>query len=605
MTTHVTEKLYALRHGLVFSDQPALFLTRSYQGDLSRARGSLLESAVCEDWRCMAVVRRIKRIAPALCTTPVLHVGESSSVSAPELGRGSQANIYARLAAAYILSQVNMDVSISDPKVPWPSSFQSGSDKEKAIASSTPHGIPIDGAAEKRLVLKVDLAVLPILFLLFLVSFVDRSNLANARIEGLEKSLHIPPKSNGYNVALFCFTIPYVLLEVPANMLLKRIRPNWWLSGLMFSWGICTMGQGFSQNLGGLATCRALMGLFESGFVPGCAYLIGSYYKRHEFQFRYSIFFSAAILAGAFSGFLAYLLAKMDGVGGYEGWRWIFIIEGLITVVIALVAFFVIAPWPEDCRFLTPHEKEMLLERLAVDRGHVKHDTLTSKSFVTTLTDWKIWAGMLAYFGADHSASAVVAFQPTILTQLGYKSSEAQIHTIPVFMVALVLAITVAWFGDRTQHRYAFCMLGVAICLVGWTIQLAQANPVGVRYFGMFAITSGVYILMPVLVVWNLNNLGTGYRRVIGAAFQIGGGNSAALVSQNVFISKHAPKYPEGFGTGFALNVMAGVCCTALFFGLRAENKRRDRGLRDYRFSLPQAELDNLGDDHPNFRYTL
>lgn len=290
-------------------------------------------------------------------------------------------------------SQVTMDVSISDPKAPRPPSLQSGSDKEKAAAPSTPHGIPIDGAAERKLVLKVDLAVLPILFLLFLVSFVDRSNLANARIEGLEKSLHIPPKSNGYNVALFCFTIPYVLFEVPANMLLKRIRPNWWLSGLMFSWGICTMGQGFSQNLGGLATCRALMGLFESGFVPGCAYLIGSYYKRHEFQFRYSIFFSAAILAGAFSGFLAYLLAKMDGVGGYEGWRWIFIIEGLITVVIALVAFFVIAPWPEDCRFLTPHEKDMLLERLAVDRGHVKHDTLTSKSFVTTLTDWKVWAG--------------------------------------------------------------------------------------------------------------------------------------------------------------------------------------------------------------------
>ena len=209
------------------------------------------------------------------------------------------------------------------------------------------------------------------------------------------------------------------------------------------------------------------------------------------------------------------------------------------------------------------------------------------------LTD-RLGYSMLAYFGADHSASAVVAFQPTILTQLGYKSSEAQIHTIPVFMVALVLAITVAWFSDRTQHRYAFCMLGVAICLVGWTIQLAQANPVGARYFAM-----------PVLVVWNFNNLGTGYRRVIGAAFQIGGGNSAALVSQNVFISKHAPKYPEGFGTGFALNVMAGVCCTALFFGLRAENKRRDRGLRDYRFSLPQAELDNLGDDHPKFRYTL
>ena len=212
---------------------------------------------------------------------------------------------------------------------------------------------------------------------------------------------------------------------------------------------------------------------------------------------------------------------------------------------------------------------------------------------------------MLAYFGADHSASAVVSFQPTILTQLGYKASAAQVHTIPVFMVAFALSITVAWISDRLQHRYGFCMLGITICMVGWAIELAQANPVGARYFGMFAITAGVYILMPVLVVWNLNNLGTGYRRVIGAAFQIGGGNCAALVSSNVFISSHAPKYPEGFGVGFTLNVMAGVCCTALFFGLRAENRRRDQGLRASRLVLPQDELDNLGDDHPDFRYTL
>ncbi|KAI4226796.1 MAG: hypothetical protein L6R40_008246 [Gallowayella cf. fulva] len=498
-----------------------------------------------------------------------------------------------------------MDVSITDPKAPQTSSLPFESNKEKPPPPYSSDDVVFSPAAERRLIFKIDLAVLPILFLLFLVSFVDRSNLANARIEGLERSLHIPRTSNGYNIALFSFTIPYVLFEVPANMLLKRVKPNWWLSGLMFSWGICTMGQGFSQNLGGLATCRALMGLFESGFVPGCAYLIGSYYKRHEFQFRYSIFFSAAILAGAFSGFLAYLLAKMDGVGGYEGWRWIFIIEGLITVVIAAIAFFIIAPWPEDCTFLKPHEKEMLLERLAIDRGHVKHDTLTLKAFINTLTDWKIWTGMFAYFGADHSASAVVSFQPTILRELGYTASEAQIHTIPVFMVALVLAITVAWFSDRLQYRYAFCMLGVTICMIGWAIELAQANPVGARYFGMFAITSGVYILMPVLVVWNLNNLGTGYRRVIGAAFQIGGGNSAALVSSNVFISKHAPRYPEGFGVGFALNILAGVCCTALFFGLRAENRRRDRGFRDDRLALPQDELDNLGDDHPDFRYTL
>lgn len=212
---------------------------------------------------------------------------------------------------------------------------------------------------------------------------------------------------------------------------------------------------------------------------------------------------------------------------------------------------------------------------------------------------------MFAYFGADHSASAIVSFQPTILRQLGYTSSQAQVHSIPVFMVAFVLAIVVAWFSDRVSHRFGFAMLGVGLAMIGWIIELAQANPVGARYFGLFAITSGVYIMMPVLVVWNMNNLGTGYKRVIGAAFQIGGGNCAALVSSNVFISTEAPKYPTGFGVGFTLNVLAGVCCTILYLGLKAENKRRDRGERDDRLALPPDELDNLGDEHPSFRYTL
>ena len=212
---------------------------------------------------------------------------------------------------------------------------------------------------------------------------------------------------------------------------------------------------------------------------------------------------------------------------------------------------------------------------------------------------------MLAYFGADHSASAVVSFQPTILKELGYTASQAQVHTIPVFMVAIVLSITAAWLSDRLAHRFGFAMLGVALAMIGWAIELAQANPVGARYFGMFCITGGVYIMMPVLVVWNMNNLGTGYKRVIGSAFQIGGGNCAALVSSNVFISKEAPKYPTGFGVGFALNMLAGICCIVLFFGLKAENARRDQGRRDGRLALPPDEQDNLGDDHPSFRYTL
>ena len=99
------------------------------------------------------------------------------------------------------------------------------------------HSSPAEAALERKLLLKLDLRVLPILWLLFLISFVDRANIGNARIEGLEKSLHMNPKGHDYNIALFSFTIPYVIFEVPSNILLKKLRPAWWLSGLMFCWG--------------------------------------------------------------------------------------------------------------------------------------------------------------------------------------------------------------------------------------------------------------------------------------------------------------------------------------------------------------------------------
>ncbi|KAL8661338.1 MAG: hypothetical protein Q9202_005703 [Teloschistes flavicans] len=212
---------------------------------------------------------------------------------------------------------------------------------------------------------------------------------------------------------------------------------------------------------------------------------------------------------------------------------------------------------------------------------------------------------MFAYFGADHSASAIVSFQPTILRQLGYTASAAQIHTIPVFLTAFVLSIAAAALSDRLRHRYAFALAGILLACIGWSLQLAQANPVGARYFGLFAITAGTYVLMPVLVVWNINNLGVGYKRVIGSAFQIGGGNCAALVSSNVFIAREAPKYGTGFGVAFAMNALAGVCCTVLFWGLRRENRRRDRRGEGDGVGEVRGRMENLGDGHPSFRYTL
>jgi MFS family permease len=131
---------------------------------------------------------------------------------------------------------------------------------------------------------------------------------------------------NDYNIALLSFFITYIIFEVPSNLIIKKVRPSIFLSSIMVLWGIATMAQGLVTNLGGLVALRLLIGIFEAGLFPGCVLLLSSWYKRYELQWRFNLFFSASILAGGFGGLLAYAIANMAGVGGYNGWSWIFIL---------------------------------------------------------------------------------------------------------------------------------------------------------------------------------------------------------------------------------------------------------------------------------------
>ena len=184
-----------------------------------------------------------------------------------------------------------------------------------------------------------------------------------------------------------------ILFEVPCNIILKKVQPSKWLSGGMFCWGIVTVCQGVTKSFAGLVTCRVLLGVFEAGFLPGSIYLISMYYKRYELQLRVSLFFSASILAGAFSGLLAYGIAHMGGVANYGAWRWIFILEGLFTCLVAVVGYWTIPDWPETAKFLVPHERELLIRRLALDARGTKMNSWDKKTSKRIFGDAKIYIG--------------------------------------------------------------------------------------------------------------------------------------------------------------------------------------------------------------------
>ncbi|GIJ91268.1 hypothetical protein Asppvi_010233 [Aspergillus pseudoviridinutans] len=485
---------------------------------------------------------------------------------------------------------------------------QTGSSLETAVPE-----IEINEKREKALLRKIDLHLMVPLWVIFVFGFLDRINLGNVAVLGILKELKMD--GNDMALAMQIFFVPYIIADIPSNIVLKRFAPSTWISALTFCWGITCMCQGLVKNKAGLVACRFFLGLCEAGFVPGCAYLMSMYYCRHDFQKRFSLLWVAGLVAGAFGGLLAYALDHMHGLAGYSGWRWIFIIEGLLSIASALPAKFLIADWPEQARFLNAEEKALLKERNARDLGGhdgARMDRLDGAAWWRIMSDWKIYVGSLIYISITVSGYATALFIPSIVNSLGYSGIDSQIHSIPVWAVAAVVTLIVSYLTDRMRHRYGFIIFGVLFASIGYIILLCQGPlpqfgglNVHVRYMAVFFVTTGCYIVQPVAIVWMANNLGGHYKRAIGLAIQIGFGNIGGIIASNIFNKDGAPRYLVGYGVSLAMMVLCGIMSTVFAVGVVMENKKRDEGKRDYRLNLDPSVLENMGDDDPRFRFCL
>lgn len=194
--------------------------------------------------------------------------------------------------------------------------------------------------------------------------------------------------------------------------MLKKLRPSRWLPTIMVAWGLVMTLMGLVQDYKGLLIARIFLGVTEAGLFPGVAYYLTMWYCRHEIQFRQAMFFSAASVAGAFSGLLAFAISKMDGVGGLQGWRWIFILEGILTVLVACASFFLLYDFPETASFLTEEEREFVIYRLKyqgdvgakmAERGaHVAEaDEFDWKYLRQAFGDWQIYVNIIVYWGVS------------------------------------------------------------------------------------------------------------------------------------------------------------------------------------------------------------
>ncbi|KAE9966081.1 hypothetical protein EG327_000233 [Venturia inaequalis] len=392
-------------------------------------------------------------------------------------------------------------------------------------ASDLDGEVAFDEKATKRLLRKIDIVLLPLLSLLYLLSFLDRANIGNARLAGLEKDLH--------------------------------------LKGL----------------------------------------IITTWYKREECGLRLAIFYSSATAAGAFGGILARGIMQMNGVGGKAGWSWIFIIEGLLTFVVALGAFYFMQDYPDTAGFLTKVERREVKRRLENDRDFLA-DEYNTKFIWQALTDWKVYVLAIASGCLALPTYCVSLFLPTIVKELGYKNTTAQLMSTPPYLVACFVCIAGGYAADRLKTRGPFMIGFTLVAMIGFLILLVSTND-HIKYAGCFFITSGLYPSVPQGMAWASCNTGGTLKRSIGIATFVMFGNMAGLSASFVFMPKFGPHYRVSHAALLATTSTA--LCLSIFMTIwvRRENARREavKPRATYTDEEMRAQRE-MGDDAGFWRYT-
>ncbi|KAK6530481.1 hypothetical protein TWF694_003833 [Orbilia ellipsospora] len=427
-------------------------------------------------------------------------------------------------------------------------------------AASGAPSIEIDPEEERKLVRKIDLIILPTMFLMYLLSYMDRTNIGNAKIAGMQADLKLT--SGEYSVSLVVFFIGYVLCEVPSNMILSKVNPSAYIPFMMFLWGIVTICMGFIKTYHHLVGLRVIVGVLESAFAPGIMMLLSSWYKKSEQSKRFAIYISAAILSGAFGGLLAGAITSgLEGAHGIRGWRWLFIVEGAATSGWAIVAYFILPNFPATSQNkFTPREIELAIARLATENvtarsadhkgiGHLKALKIAFTS------SWEIYPLTLGYMTIVGS-STLSYFYPTLVAGLGYTAHKAQYMTVPIYAVAFVVNLVNGVFADKF-HRYR------GLIIAGWMTLAFVTSAIVVGTYSLV----GRYVLLVLMAagLWTANGCGLSYGgatfgsmdpevRAIALAFMNGMGNLASIYGAYLFPSEDAPKYLMGFG------VTTGMC---------------------------------------------
>ncbi|KAL4902829.1 hypothetical protein BDW74DRAFT_58198 [Aspergillus multicolor] len=448
-------------------------------------------------------------------------------------------------------------------------------------------------AREQALVRKQDFHILPLSAAIYLLCYLDRSNIGNARIMNSETGNDLLTETNmssyEYTIALMVFLIAYALFEVPSNYFLKKLKPSRWIAFLMLSWGAVTMGLGGAHNYAQVTGLRFLLGVLEAGLFPGLVYFLTFWYRTSERSIRVALILASATLAGAFGGAIAYGVGHMNQAQGLSAWRWLFIVEGAPSLASAVLVWFILPDYPETASWLSADEKALAAQRLAIEGSKGAAKAMTWEDAKEILLDWRLYAHYLVYFGISAPFSSLSLFTPAITSGLGYTSLKAQLMTVPPWAVAYVVTVLVSWsadhFNSRGLHSAIFSFIGAMGFLASAVL---PADAYLHRYGCLIVATSGSFACIPPLLGWLSSNIRSTAGTGLAIALNVSFGAPGQIVGVWIYKSNEAKRgYPTGHWTNAALLLLVTVGCLALrvYYGWRNKRLSAARGGSAERFA--------------------
>ncbi|KAK8123986.1 MFS general substrate transporter [Apiospora kogelbergensis] len=365
---------------------------------------------------------------------------------------------------------------------------------------------------ETKMVRKVDFVILPIITVLYILNFVDRSALAASKVYGITKDLNMSERD--FATAISILFVGYIPFQIPSNLIITKVsRPGLYICSAALIWGCVSAATAAVQTYQSLLAVRVFLGVTEAVFFPGVIYFLSAWYTKNELGKRLAGLFIAQQLGSAFGGFVAAACLTLDGRHGIAGWRWLFIVlnvlggnsEGVVTVGCGILFALVMPEYPHNARLLSPVERDYAVWRLEKEAGvgEAHEDTSTRQGFVLALKDPKIWALVWCMFMTQAIGSSGNFF-PSIVQTLGYGKNQTLLLTAPPYLFAVLVFIGASWASDRYNSIYSMIVGSLGVGVIAFSISLATLNT-GARYFAMMLMPTAV--ALPQIMMYKTLNL--------------------------------------------------------------------------------------------------